>query len=66
MLQYNYSKGLPYELRVGGRRKMEDKEMTNQQFDSLIEMIAKIVEKSESVEEAVKEIRNLKTTKPTE
>lgn len=45
---------------------MEDKEMTNQQFDSLIEMIAKIVEKSESVEEAVKEIRNLKTTKPTE
>ena len=40
--------------------------MTNQQYDSLIEMIAKLVEKSETKEQAVKEIRELKTEKPSE
>lgn len=41
-------------------------DMTKQQYDSLIEMIAKLVEKSETKEQAAKEIRELKTEKPSE
>lgn len=37
------------------------KEMTNAQFDALLEMLAKLVEKAKTVEEAAKIIRESKT-----
>lgn len=48
-------------LRVKSRRKekMEDKGMTNEQFKIVLEMILAIIEKSETKEEAVNEIKKL-------
>lgn len=40
--------------------------MTNEQFKTVLEMIIKIVEKAETKDEAVKEIRELVEKKPTE
>lgn len=36
-------------------------EMTNAQFDTVLEMLAKLVEKAKTVEEAAKIIREAKT-----
>lgn len=41
---------------------MSDK-MTNAQFDALLEMLAKLVEKAKTVEEAARIIREAKTKK---
>ncbi|VFB17178.1 Uncharacterised protein [Urinicoccus massiliensis] len=40
--------------------------MTNEQFKTVLEMIIKIVEKAETKDEAVQEIRELVEKKPTE
>lgn len=39
------------------------KEMTNAQFDSFLETLAKLVESAENVKEAAKMIRDAKTQK---
>ena len=37
-------------------------DMTNQQFDAFIESIAKLIEKSETLEQAAKTVRDLKSS----
>ena len=40
--------------------------LTNEQFKTVLEMIIKIIEKAETKEEAVREIKDLVEKKPTE